>query len=245
MLPVPSRTVACTSGRMPLRRTGRLAIDRTSTATVACSPARSAATVRACRESAGRCSSSSPTVCTPRARIACATRPRGSTRGWSRRLGRTQRSGAASISLRRNGGPPKPRTVARAAWADAVSGGWLAACALAMCCILISLAVIPALSGVRRCDSRRAALLLGGEQPPVGGLSALAQLELDAGARDALDLRQLQRRVLSREHADQLRRRSAVGRGEPRQHRCQRVRRIAPGQHLLLDEAHGLPAAKA
>ncbi len=36
--PVPSATVASTSGRMPRRRTGREAIERTSTTTVAVSP---------------------------------------------------------------------------------------------------------------------------------------------------------------------------------------------------------------
>src|SRR5207244_12975452 len=87
---------------------------------------------------------------------------------------------------------------------------------------------------VPRCKSRRAALLLGGEQPPVGGLSALAQLELDAVACEALDLCQLERRILSREHADQLGRLSAVGRSEPRQHRRERIRPIAPGPHPLL-----------
>ena len=38
IVPVSSATTASTSGRMPRRRTGRLAIERTSTTTVAVSP---------------------------------------------------------------------------------------------------------------------------------------------------------------------------------------------------------------
>ena len=65
MTPVSSATVASTSGFMPRRRTGRLVIERTSTTTVALSPALSVATVRASRRSRGRCSSRSPTVRRP------------------------------------------------------------------------------------------------------------------------------------------------------------------------------------
>ena len=63
--PVPSTTVASTSGRIPRRRTGREAMERTSTTTVAVSPATSCATERASRRSRGRCSSRSPTVTRP------------------------------------------------------------------------------------------------------------------------------------------------------------------------------------
>ena len=49
--PLPSATVASTSGRMPRRRTGRATIERTSTTTVAVSPGCSSATVRASRRS--------------------------------------------------------------------------------------------------------------------------------------------------------------------------------------------------
>ena len=64
--PVASATIASTSGRIPRRRTGRLVIERTSTTTVAVSPGARSATVRASRRSRGRCSSRSPTVCSPR-----------------------------------------------------------------------------------------------------------------------------------------------------------------------------------
>ena len=98
MLPVASATVACTSGRIPRRRTGRLEIVRTRTATVACSPGRSAATVRAWRLSLGRCSSSSPTVHSSSARSARAILPAGSSSGRSSSAGRGQRSAAPIIS---------------------------------------------------------------------------------------------------------------------------------------------------
>ena len=100
MLPVASWTVACTSGRMPRRRTARAEIARTCTATVACSPGASAATVRASRLSRGRCSSSSPTVVRPSVRIPSASLPAGSFSGSSRRSGRGQRTAAADISSR-------------------------------------------------------------------------------------------------------------------------------------------------
>ena len=68
IVPVASATVASTSGRMPRRRTGREAMLRTSTTTVAVSPGTSSAIARASRRSRGRCSSRSPTVCSPSAR---------------------------------------------------------------------------------------------------------------------------------------------------------------------------------
>ena len=85
---------------MPRLRTGRALIRRTSTATVACSPARSAATVRASRLSLGRCSSSSPTVLSPSARIPLASFFAGNSREACSNDGRGQRSGACNNSSR-------------------------------------------------------------------------------------------------------------------------------------------------
>ena len=65
IVPVSSATTASTSGRIPRRRTGRLAIERTSTTTVAVSPGLSSISVRASWRSRGRCSSRSPTVSRP------------------------------------------------------------------------------------------------------------------------------------------------------------------------------------
>jgi len=100
MLPVASNTVASTKGFMPRLRTGRAAILRTCTATVACSPAFSAATVRASRLSLGRCSSSAPTLVSPNASKPSASLPFDTSSGRSSRDGRGQRTGAWSISRR-------------------------------------------------------------------------------------------------------------------------------------------------
>ena len=100
MLPVASRTVASTSGRIPRRRTARMAIVPTATATVACSPARRAATVRVSRLARGRCTSRSPTVLRPSACSPSAVFAEVTASGASRHDGRGQRSGAAIISLR-------------------------------------------------------------------------------------------------------------------------------------------------
>ena len=72
MTPVASATVASTSGFIPRRRTGREVIERTSTSTVATSSGCSSAIVRASPLSRGRCSSRSPTVCSPSASAASA-----------------------------------------------------------------------------------------------------------------------------------------------------------------------------
>ena len=82
------------------------------------------------------------------------------------------------------------------------------------------------------------------EQPPVGGLAAVAQLELDRARRrrrSAATAGEVERRVLAREHADQL---GAVARAPPApcaQRRCG----LAPGDDLLADEADGLAAREA
>ena len=65
IVPVASATTASTSGFMPRRRTERLVIERTSVTTVAVSSIASSAIVRAAWRSRGRCSSRSPTVCSP------------------------------------------------------------------------------------------------------------------------------------------------------------------------------------
>ena len=117
MEPVSSNTVASTSGRMPRRRTGREAIARTSTATVACSPGTSPATVRASRRSRGRCSSRSPTVSNPSACAPSRSFAPGRASGMSSTDGRGQRSGASRSSERSRGracakarGPAAPAT---------------------------------------------------------------------------------------------------------------------------------------
>jgi len=94
--PVSSATVAVTSGFIPRRRTGRLVIERTSTTTVAASPAARVAMVRDSRRSPGRCSSRSPTVRSPN-RSAAAAAVEGMTfSGCSSMDGRGQRNGACS-----------------------------------------------------------------------------------------------------------------------------------------------------
>ena len=98
IIPVSSATIASTSGFIPRRRTGRLAIERTSTTTVAPSPAVSVATVRASRRSRGRCSSRSPTVSRPSAAAASAAFGGVTFSGLRSADGRGQRSGAARSS---------------------------------------------------------------------------------------------------------------------------------------------------
>ena len=65
IVPVASATTASTSGFIPRRRTERELIERTSTITVAVSSRASSPIVRAAWRSRGRCSSRSPTVCSP------------------------------------------------------------------------------------------------------------------------------------------------------------------------------------
>ena len=65
MMPVPSLTVASTSGFIPRRRTGREVMDLTSTSTVAVSSSASSAIVRASPVARGRWSRRSPTVSRP------------------------------------------------------------------------------------------------------------------------------------------------------------------------------------
>src|SRR5664280_3624555 len=81
------------------------------------------------------------------------------------------------------------------------------------------------------------------EQPPVGGLPAAAQLQLDAAVEHALDRAETERGVLARQDADQLGRALAVeSLRELAEHRPQRLARIAPGEHLVLHEADRLAA---
>ena len=94
IMPVSSATTASTSGFIPARRTGRLAIERTSTTTVAPSPCVSVATVRASRRSRGRCSSRSPTVSSPSTAAASAAFAGVTFSGRASAEGRGQRSGA-------------------------------------------------------------------------------------------------------------------------------------------------------
>ena len=69
----------------------------------------------------------------------------------------------------------------------------------------------------------------------------MAKLELDIDRPSMrLQLRQLERRLGAREHADQL----GVGASSALQHREQRLARLAPGDHLLLDEATASPCSK-
>ncbi len=96
IIPVSSATTASTSGFIPARRTGRLPIERTSTTTVAPSPAVSVATVRASRRSRGRCSSRSPTVKSPSEAAASAAFCGETLSGRASADGRAHRSGAAS-----------------------------------------------------------------------------------------------------------------------------------------------------
>ncbi len=70
MIPLPSATVATTSGFIPRRRTGRLLMLRTSTTTVEVSSVPSVAIVCASRRPRGRCSSRPPMVSIPRAAAA-------------------------------------------------------------------------------------------------------------------------------------------------------------------------------
>ena len=112
--PLSSATTASTIGRMPRRRTGRELIERTSTATVACSPCSSSATVRASRVSRGRCSSRSPTVCRPSAAAAsrCLSPPPVSARPAFSAAARGPRHGAASSAAGSGGGGLRRRRVA-------------------------------------------------------------------------------------------------------------------------------------
>ena len=98
IIAVASLTWASTSGFMPRRRTGLLAIERTSTTTVAPSPGVSVATVRASRRSRGRCSSRSPTVSMPSAIAASAAFAGLISSSRCSADGRGQRSGAPSSS---------------------------------------------------------------------------------------------------------------------------------------------------
>ena len=99
-IPVASATCASTSGFIPRRRTGRLAIERTSTTIVAPSPGVSVATVRASRRSRGRCSSRSPTVSSPSDAAASAAFAGLTLSGACSADGRGQRTGAPSSSSR-------------------------------------------------------------------------------------------------------------------------------------------------
>ena len=206
-MPVASNTVASTSGRIPRRRTGRAPIVRTCTATVACSPARNAATVRASRLSRGRCSSSSPTVFRPSARDPVGELPRGRRRAAragardaasapARRAARARRSArsmAERAAVRRRRAAHDAAAVATAAGAgvrDRVSSPASQA------------PIMIALGAAWTSDAAR---LLGGEQPPVGRLAAVAQLQLDAAVRRMPSISpSAERRILAGEHADQL-----------------------------------------
>ena len=106
MIPVASATVASTSGFIPRRRTGRDVIERTSTTTVATSSGPSSAIVRASERSRGRCSSRSPTVCSP-----SRSAPFAAGAGDSS-------SGAASSDGRGHRGPPSARSSAALSGAD-------------------------------------------------------------------------------------------------------------------------------
>ncbi len=163
------------------------------------SPARRRAAPRPCAPRgcrSGRCSSRSPDRVAARAR-ACPPPPssRGGSSGSSSRDGRGQRTGAAISSRRvspsvdanaRAGG--RTRSAPRARRTDRS----LAACASVGCS--------PASGGHhdrgggrnrhRRATRAPTLRLLGREQPPVGGLAAVAQLELDAAVEHALDVAQ-------------------------------------------------------
>src|SRR5437899_1037219 len=83
--------------------------------------------------------------------------------------------------------------------------------------------------------------LLRGEQPPVRGLPAVAQLELDGSLQQRVELAERERRILPADNGDQLGRILAAGRsGELREHRLQRLTRLAPCEHLILQEADRL-----
>ena len=88
IVPVSSATTASTSGRMPRRRTGRLAIERTSTTTVAVSPDASSSIVRASWRSRGRWFRRSPTVWRPSRSAAAAAFAGLTCSGVGRRDGR-------------------------------------------------------------------------------------------------------------------------------------------------------------
>src|SRR5271165_4428115 len=89
-------------------------------------------------------------------------------------------------------------------------------------------------------------LLLGRQQPPVGRLSAVAQLELDPAVEHPVELAEPDWRILAGEHADQLGRLGSVlALRQPVQDRLQRLARIPPGEHLLLDKADRVAALEA
>jgi hypothetical protein len=104
--PVPSATVASTSGFIPRLRTGRDVIERTSTTIVATSSGPSSAIVRASERSRGRCSSRSPTVTSP-----SRSAPLAAGAGFTS-------SGAASRDGRGIRGPPSPRSSSGVSGAD-------------------------------------------------------------------------------------------------------------------------------
>src|SRR2546429_1341167 len=241
MVPVASWTLASTSGRIPRRRTGRARIERTWTATVACSPIASVAMVRASRLSLGRCSSSAPTVSRPSEAKPSAIFPVGSSSGSSSREGRGQKSGAAIIARRESA-----RVEANAKGPRGAARDPRERCPEDVC----SRDAAPMASHDDRTRGHKGgqwlAVLLGREQPPVRRLVAVTELELHPAVEHRFDLLEAHGRPLAGEHADELGRRRALAWTRERlEDRAQGLAGVAPREHLVLDEADRISAPEA
>src|SRR5882724_7891442 len=98
--------------------------------------------------------------------------------------------------------------------------------------MMIASAVVPGRRSCAAAAGRRPQLpLLSGQQPPVGRLPAVTQLELDPAVDHPVELRQPERRTLAGEDADQLWGGKAIGAICQRpEHRLERLARVAPGE---------------
>src|SRR4029077_12243363 len=253
MLPVSSNTVASTSGFIPRRLTGRAPIARTCTATVAASSTLRPLTVRASLLALGRCSSSAPTLVSPSVFKPSATLPEGATSGAFSRDGRGQRTGASrSCALVRSSAeanargprPPADTSVSPPCTGLACTGLACAglacaglACTSLACADLDISAPHDALHRGRRLATGPS---LGGQQPPVRGLSTLAHRQSDGALEHRFDFPARHRRVLADQAADQF---GALG--QHRDHHAQRVRGIAPSADLLADEPDRVAAPES